>query len=335
MRITGQLEHSRPAKREPRFASFATVARLLTIAIVLLIGGGTPLTTAAQGIEKYRYYLTATPRQSLEDLCVGDRVWIDVTANRFLGNHRYTDSEHVTNPPVQVFGVKLTATSGSPDVGTLSPATQMTAMRSSPPGSARFSFYATKPGFTTLQFTGTESRNWFVPDVSYLATELTATVKECEYDVTVVGRWSGSNIDYTAIIEVVRLRLGAQPGHYSGSAPVEWVVADAIARTGCSKHGSKVNGEVDVTAEFNGADELIVDVSFAQVTGTFFTYQGPPYCNDISSTIVFHNMPEALTFTLPRSGGTRHLPNTLVDNDFEILNRFGSAEVTVTPARSE
>jgi hypothetical protein len=311
-------------------------SRLVAIAAVLLVAVATPLTASAQpGLQTYRYYLNATPRHSLDDMCVGDRVWIDVTANRFLGNHRYADSDHVTNPPVQVFGVKLTAIAGSPDVGTLSPASQRTSIRSSPAGSARFSFYATKPGFTTLQFTGTESQTWFQPDISYLSTELTATVKECEYDVTVVGRWSGFNIDYTAISEVTRLRLGAQPGHYEGSGSVDWVIADGVARAGCSKHAVTVAGEVTIVAEFDGADALIVDVDFAMVTGTFYTHQGPPYCDDISSTMIFHNTAEALTFTLSRSGGTRHLPETLVDNDFAILNRSGSAEVTVTPARPE
>jgi hypothetical protein len=315
---------------------FRALWRPALAVIVLLLAAASPITSAAQdaGPETYRYYLAATPSRSLDDLCVGDRVTIDVAAVRFLGNKRAADTDHVTNPPVQVFGVRLEAITGDPAIGTLFPAAQRTSARGSPPGSARFSFAPKKPGFTTLVFTGTESRSWFGGgDISYLSTELTATVKECDYDVIVTAHWIAGPIStYWANSDLIRLRYAGQPGHYTGSGVVSWLLVED--EPGCTLHAVPAESEVDVIAELEGEDQLIVDVDFGDpVTGASYTYMCPE--DVISSTYLFKYTPAALTFTISAAGGYKHLPQTLVDNNFSIFNLEGAADVSVAPAAPE
>ena len=280
------------------------------------------------GLTQVQMYLTTSPWRSLDDLCVGDRAYIDVIANRLLG--RRPGNDNMTNPPVQVFGVAITATNSDPDVGTLFPAVaQRTWARGTPPGSARFSFSPKKPGTTTLVFTGTDG--WFGQEV-YLKTELTVTVKECEYDVIVTAHWSdGPTVDYWAT-SGLRLRYAGQPGHYAGSGVVRWLFANDSP--GCALHAVEARSEVEVIAELDGADALIVDVDFGDpVTGEVYTYMCPE--DVISSTYLFSYTPEALTFTVSAAGGYKRLPQTLVDNNFAIGNLSGFGDVSVEPASPE
>ena len=314
---------------------FRAGGRVVVAVVAVLLAVASPMSSAAQdqGIERFRYYLTASPRQSLDNLCIGDRVLIDVTADQFLGNKRATDTDHVTNPPVQVFGVALTATAGDPDVGTLFPASQRTSARGTPPGSAQFSFAPKKAGSTNLLFEGTEPRSWYAGgDLKYLSTELIATVKECEYDVTVVSHWNNGTAEtLTATTEVVGLSPTGEPGHFAGSGIVHWLVLNTEPR--CTPHATELTSEVDIIAELEGTDELIVDADFGDLTSEFYGYLCPD--DTINSTYLVTYTPSPLTLTVSTSGSPKRLPQTLVDNNYTILNLFGSAEVSAVPARSE
>src|SRR5215203_3908706 len=82
--------------------------RLLGVLTLLIATIGLPISASAQaGYETYVFYLTGHANKNLTELCVGDVVMIDVSAERFLRNRRGSGTDQTTNPAVQVYGVTI------------------------------------------------------------------------------------------------------------------------------------------------------------------------------------------------------------------------------------
>jgi hypothetical protein len=83
------------------------------VAVVAI--AGQPLIASAGDFapERYIFYLAAQPNRSIDNLCVGDIVRIDVTAERFIANKRATDTDRNTSPPVQLYGVSVNGAVGN------------------------------------------------------------------------------------------------------------------------------------------------------------------------------------------------------------------------------
>lgn len=303
--------------------------------IALLVMAGQSLAVAADAApERYVFYLAAQPNRSLDDLCVGDVVRFDVKAERFLSNKRATDTAMNTSPPVQVYGVTINGAVGTPEVGSLNTARQVTSARSTPPGSAVFIFKAAKPGFTTIAFTGVaQQTGWFaqfVADRPYLSTEFEVMVKNCEYSVTASSHWSGFNLRYSAIVSDVRMS-STDGKKFTGAGTWEFMITSG----GECPNTQFFEAPVALTGELNG-DELRVSVTYDLPVGTWFFRSSISRClGGPSETIT--QFAERLTFPVSAQGGSLSVPQTLRDITgaavYELPN--GQARVTVTPVVSK
>lgn len=314
--------------------------RALVGLVVLILMASLPLSASAEGgMETYVFYLAGGANKSLTDLCVGDVVTIDIKAERFLRNRRGMAADEHTNPPVQVFGVTITGTVGNPEVGSLFFTRQITSARGTPPGSAQFHFTATKAGSTGIVFRGTKiATGWFDHFVSgnkdYLSTELEATVRDCEYSVSATSRWHGFNVDYTAIVSDVRM-TSTGGGKYTGEGTWTFITTDNPAS--CAPHTQIYEAPVVLNGELDG-DQLIVDVTYDRPMGDWYTWStDSDRCGLRSSTQTLTQYPEPLTFTVPASGRSLTLVQTLGDiTDLAVYELpDGAVRLTVRPVAAE
>ena len=239
-------------------------AATLGLMALLFAVSSQPLPVYAQGsVERYVFYLSAAATGGLGDICVGDRVALDIKAERFLANQRNSGANETTHPPVQVFGVTISGTVGNQEVGTLSPPSAMTSAGGTPPGSAQFVFTAKKPGSTGIEFKGTRiESNWFSqfiqPDRNYLSTELDATVKHCPYVVMIVSQFSvpgPAKIKFMAVLAELHASPDAQ-GKFTGSGVVTWLgsagpVGDCGGSVAVGSSTANLTGEQDENGRFN------------------------------------------------------------------------------------
>lgn len=301
--------------------------------IVLLAMSSQPGPAQAEaGFEKYVFYLAAKSSRSMADLCVGDRVTIDVTAERFHANRRGSGTDQTTNPPVQVFGVTLNGAVGNPAIGSLTPPSQVTSAGAAPPGSAQFAFTAKEAGSTEIVFKGIKiETGWFLQFVNgnkeYLSTTLEATVKDCQYDVTVASQWNGFNLEWLGILDAARLS-SSDGQKYTGSGTWTWVITEDPGDPGCAPHTLVLTSEADLTGELDG-DRLIVDVAYRQAKGYLIGHMLD--CTTPQGRETLTQVPGPLTFTVPASGGRLLLPHTLVDEAYAPLSLSGDAAIVVVP----
>ena len=283
-------------------------------------------------VERYVFYLSATPNRSLDNLCVGDVVRIDVAANRLHANSATIDPQ-TTNPPVQVYGVTIEGNVGNPEVGSLYFTKRITSARGTPPGSAQFTFTATKAGTTGIVFKGTHiQKGWFMrmvsADKSYLSTELELTVRDCEYSVTATGHWHGFNLDYSAIVSDVRMSTSGG-GHYTGAGIWTFLITATI---GCA-NTQVYEAPITLTGDMEG-DRLSVEIEYDPPAGNWIYH--PTYdCSIDHATETVTQVADQVTVEVPADGGSLSVPQTLLDRLSGMGNLEGQARVTVTPVAAE
>lgn len=316
--------------------------RALVGLVVLILMASLPLSASAEGsIETYVFYLAGGASKSLSDLCVGDVVTIDMKAERFLRNRRGSGTDLTTNPPVQVYGVTIDGSVGNPEVGSLFFTRRTTSARGTPPGSAQFKFTATKAGSTGILFKGTKvATGWVEKFVNgnkdFLSTELEATVRDCEYSVTATSRWHCCNVDYTAIVSDVRM-TSTGGGKYTGEGTWTFITTESDNPASCAPHTQIYEAPVVLNGELDG-DQLIVDVTYDRPMGDWFTWgTDSGTCHLRWSTQTLTHYPEPLTFTVPASGTSLTLVQTLGDiTDLAVYELpDGAVRLTVRPVAGE
>jgi hypothetical protein len=302
--------------------------------VVLIAVTGLPLPASAvdepQDAERYVFYLAAQANRTLDDLCVGDVVRIDVKAERFQANQRGADtSNRNTTPPVQVYGVTIDGTVGNPEVGALFFTRRITSYRRAPPGTASFKFTATKAGTTGIAFKGTHIQSgWFLQFArgtqSYLSTELEVKVSNCDYSVTATSAWDAFNLHYKALVSDVRM-ASSDGVNYSGSGP--WTLM--ITRRGECANTQVYKARVELTGTVDG-DQLIVSLTYGRPVGNWI-YHPTFDCRRHHSTSTLHHTGGPLEVIVPVTGNASvTLPHTLEDWLVAHYNAEGSATVTVT-----
>jgi hypothetical protein len=212
------------------------VSTLILVVILTLSTAGqlSPAQAAPSsqhGFMKYVFYLTPFGADGLERVCVNDFVVFNVIAERFLANNSTyvgPDGAEYSNPPQQVGGVTVNGSVLNSDIGSLTPGSQKTSLRSTPPGSAVFTFLAKKPGLTELTFTGKifDPLSMLVgqPDRIYLPFTLDARVVNCKFTLTTVSIWrvpGEAQLALVALINEAKLEMDQQ-GRFSGQARVTW-----------------------------------------------------------------------------------------------------------------
>jgi hypothetical protein len=205
---------------------------ILALVVMLAIGSaGQPLLAQAAppdqaGYTLYKHYLTHVGAEGLDRVCVDDFVVFNVKAERILANNRTIpsyDGTEYSNPPVQVGGVTVDGSVLNTNIGTLTPGSAPTSLRSNPPGSAVFTFLGVNPGLTELTFNGTVYNPLFGPK-KYLPISLDARVVNCNFAITTVSIWrvpGPAQLALVAIIHEAKIELDKQ-GHFSGPARVTW-----------------------------------------------------------------------------------------------------------------
>ena len=210
---------------------------ILALVVILTISSaGQPLLAQASppgqaGYTLWKHYLTHFGAERLERVCVNDFVVFNVKAERFLANNTTyvgPDGAQYSNPPQQVGGVTVNGSVLNTDIGSLTPGSEKTSLRSNPPGSAVFTFLAKKPGLTELTFTGKifDPLSMLVgqPDRIYLPFTLDARVVNCKFTLTTVSIWrvpGEAQLALVALINEAKLEMDPQ-GRFSGQARVTW-----------------------------------------------------------------------------------------------------------------
>jgi hypothetical protein len=247
---------------------------VLVFAIAISSAGQPPLAQAASpsqgGYTKYVFYLTPFGADGLERVCVNDFVVFNVKAERFLSNkvdYVGPDGAEYTNPPVQVGGVTVEGSVLNTSIGTLTPGSQKTSLRSNPPGSAVFTFLAKKPGLTELNFTGKifDPLSMLVgkPDRNYLPITLDARVVNCKFTVTTVSIWrvpGEAQLALVALISEAKLEMDQQ-GRFSGQARVTWT-GGASPVGDCSAQVAVGDSQANLVGVMDPFGWLNLDVTF-------------------------------------------------------------------------
>jgi hypothetical protein len=300
------------------------------VAALLLFALAAQPVLADGGAERYVFYLAAHANRSLDNLCVGDVVRIDVTAERFIANKRATDTDRNTNPAVQVYGVTIDGTVGNPEVGSLFFTKRITSARATPPGSAQFKFTATKAGTTGIVFKGTHIQTgWFMrfvsPDRTYLSTEVEVTVRNCEYSVTATGHWHAYSLDYTALISDVRLK-SAGGGNYTGAGIWTFLITRVV---GCS-NTQVYEAPVTLNGTLEG-DRLTVEITYDPPIGDWI-YHATYDCSHQHAIETVTSVADDVRLTVDVEGESLSLPQTLRDRLSGVGDIEGYSRFTVRPA---
>ena len=211
----------RNPQRSGRWFSGWRAAGLL---LVLALGFASAAQAAPRRDYSTRVYLWVR-RVSERTICVGDQVPLAASVMKAY--------EIAGEAPRQTVlaGVRLDAAVSGPNIGSLAPASIVTAVQADPPGVARFMFTAEKAGATTITVKGTLIRLQLLGIVFNSDTvmdSVAVTVEKCEYRVnaTAIWRQKGDIGDWILIATIENAALAPDPGvigHYHGTADVKWV----------------------------------------------------------------------------------------------------------------
>lgn len=150
-------------------------------------------------------------------------------------------------------------------------------------------------------------------------------VEDCQYKVTAVSRWSGFGFNISAIIHEAEMTTDA-PGHYTGTATVDWVITNDPP----CPHTLTPASQVDLTGSLDeDGQQLEVDLDYQPVEGIWYGYMSFD-CTQGSWNGTFSRSPDPLTFSIPASGGGHKPFQALVDNTYPVYGDMsGSANVFV------
>jgi hypothetical protein len=151
------------------------------------------------------------------------------------------------------------------------------------------------------------------------------------YEVAATSRWTGNGFAIVATFEAARLTPTDVPGHYTGSATLNWVVEESDPPAQCAKRRVTLTSRVDLVGQLAENGELTVDVTYQTVTGDWYwTVTGTTSDCSVGSHEVLGWKPSPLKLTVRAAGAASTRPQTLVDSYFAQLNLPGAAEVVVT-----
>ena len=211
----------RNPQRSGRWFSGWRAAGLL---LVLALGFASAAQAAPGRDYSTRVYLWVR-RVSQRTICVGDQAPVAasvIKAYEIAGE----------GPRLEVMaGVRLEAAVSVPSIGSVAPATIVTAAQADPPGVARFMFTAEQAGVTIITVKGTLIRIQLLGIVISSDTvmdSVAVTVEKCEYrlNATAIWRTKADVGDWNLIATIENAALVLDPGvigHYKGTADVKWV----------------------------------------------------------------------------------------------------------------
>jgi hypothetical protein len=314
-------------KPTPRWRP-VSVALVLALAIVVGSAGQPWPAQAAPASTEYAYVVTAALDKPNATICVGDNVTIsvDVVQARLEGVELM---EQLTLTGLWVEGSVL-----SPSIGTFIMARMKIGWNSDRPKVAVLAFHADKPGKTTLTFKAevhyyvTRLDKWlYGPAKIAESNPVDVTVEDCKYKVTAVSVWSGFGLTHVALIDQAEMTADA-PGHYKGTATVNWVITEEHARAGCRPHVVTATSQADLIGDMDkDGQHLVVDLAYQLAEATWLNFLDD--CLTQSSSDLLQYTPAPLTFSVPASGGGNDLSQALVDQLEPVMNIAGTAKVTV------
>ena len=264
-------------------------------------------------------------------ICTGDKVLIRV---RVVQRIEIIGSEENYSLAPSI-GVEVGASVDGNGVGRISPAKNTTRLDSEPMGATYFTFSAEKPGATTVVFQAKLNTRvvlgFVLSSITIPPTRVPLTVIDCSYKVTAISRWSGFGLNYVAMIDQAGLTADA-PGHYTGTATVNWVITQMDSTAGCISHATTFTSQADLTGDTDeDGQQLVVDLAYqlAEVKATWYHYFSD--CTATNSHELVSYTPDPLTLSVPASGGVSSQSQALVDMLPSAQNMAGSADVVVTP----
>jgi hypothetical protein len=303
----------------------------MALVLAIIVGSaGQPLPAQAAPASKtdYAYFVFASLDRGNATICVGDNVTISVSAERMLVEGvEFKNKQKMT-------GMWVEGAVVNPSIGTFITARKLIVWDSDRPNSAVLTFRADKPGKTTLtakadiNYYRTQSGEWVNgPARIAESNPVDVTVEVCNYKVKALSVWDDFGLTHVAMIDQAGMTADS-PGHYKGTATVNWVITEDHPQAGCPPAVVTATSQADLTGDMDkDGQQLVVDVAYQLVEATWFTFLED--CTTKSSADQMPYTPAPLTFSVPASGGGHYLNQALVHQLFPVMNISGIAESTV------
>ena len=337
----------------------ASPSRPVFLALLLFATtGGAAGKLPAQAAPDSVSSLSLSGDSALGRVCAGDSVVFNVLAERRLANRRAGALPN--NPPQRAAGVTINGTMLNPGFGTLKPDNSKTSMRSTPPGSAAFTFTALLPGRTKLRFTGLlptaplkRPARTFPPltrDVEIVSCDALSQAAISPGAAPVVPPvvppvHRSADVRNPAVGRILRVKVKAistwkigmeviariddgvmdadDQGHFTGSASVIWQTS-VIGSAGCGATVHPVEpSRAALAGEIDGSNQLVVRITFQPRD-----FSGIAVCYVAAVGISNVATPNPLTITVPLTGGTSTQPHPVTAKNGTFV---GSATIVVTP----
>jgi hypothetical protein len=300
---------------------------VLALAVVVGIAGQPSPARAAPARTEYAYDVYASP-DSNATICVGDNVTISVNATQ-VRLEGVKVMEELTLTGLWVEGSVL-----NPSIGYFIIARKKIGWNSDRPQFAVLAFHADKPGKTTLTFKAevhyyeTRLDKWlYGPAKIAESNPVDVTVEDCKYKVTALSEWIGFGLTHVALIDQAGMTADT-PGHYKGTATVNWVITEVHPRAGCPPHEVMSTSQADLTGSMDkDGQHLVVDLAYQLADATWRTFLED--CTTQSSSDRMPYTPAPLTFHVTASGGFYFHAQALVHQLEPVMNIAGSADVLV------
>jgi hypothetical protein len=153
-----------------------------------------------------------------------------------------------------------------------------------------------------------------------------------QYEVATKSYWEGANLTYTASIQKAKLTPTNTPGHYSGTATVDWVVEELTPEPGCPKHRTTFTSQADLAGQLGTDGQLTVDITYKVAVDEWRTHRD---CTFPTSWQILSFTPATISYIVPPSGGRSLKSQKLIDTYTSALNFSGSVEIEVTPSAEQ
>jgi hypothetical protein len=232
----------------------------------------------------------------------------------------------VTLTVIQLFGGGIALAPLEPTVANSAPAVASVTQKESQPTNygvaepfqgARFDLTGTKPGKGTLTFKATLSAGWGGGNERYgygpgpqpalhATTTLDYRVRQCDYVVSAVHRWTLPNTLAVATMGDVRVTVDDQD-QLHGSGQLEWILSHRVPT--CSARNTAQPSGVDITGSVSDDGTASVDLAYQAVSMTLTVTCPRPCGGACRHQTSYTTTPPDLAFSVPADGGTTVRPH--------------------------
>jgi hypothetical protein len=289
----------RPLHSTARTPRLRRCPALLLLALVMGSAGQIPAARAASPSRdgQIGIWLVAEQVGARRTLCVGDEVQIRLAVYKAV----QVDGRVLSS---RLAGINVEASMvGRTGIGSARPGTSVTRVSGTPPGTTYFAFKAENPGTVSVLFKARVNQLSFLgleAGGQSLRTDITFTVEDCKYRVTVTSRWQvpgEANIAIVARIHIAGM-VEVGPGQYRGQARVQWYVS--LSQVGDCSGALPPESQGQVDGTLLDPEHMLIDVTYETAIVTLAVD-----CRGAGGPRPVQLTPDTVSFVIPPFGGNR------------------------------